>query len=109
MPHPFRCDIAPHRKPGGAVRLLALHNAVTPCDGHVVYHPLLHVVLVDSVVEKTKFRHVCFLVGLFTQELAAVLSKVNLVGWWVGEGVGFHANYNSAGTSAESKLKHLLM
>ena len=44
--------IAAHRKARGAIRVLALHDTVAPGDRHVVDHPLLHVVLVDTVVQK---------------------------------------------------------
>ena len=43
-------DETSHREPGGTVRLLALHNTVAPGHGHVVYHPLVHIVLVDTVI-----------------------------------------------------------
>lgn len=60
MPHPFRCDVTPHREASGAVRLLTLHNAVTPGNWHVVNDPLLHVVLMDTVVQKMQFLHITF-------------------------------------------------
>ena len=52
MSDSFLGDIAANGEACGAVRILALHDAVAPRDGHVVDHPLLHVVLVDTVVKK---------------------------------------------------------
>ena len=45
-------DVAADGEASGAERLLALHDGVAPGDGHVVHHPLLHVVLVDALAEK---------------------------------------------------------
>ena len=68
---------------GGAVGLVALDDAVAPGDGHVVYDPLLHVVLVDTLVEEVHLllvRLLLFRVLLLAEDLAAIhcLSKLNL-------------------------------
>ena len=42
---------APDGEAGCAEGLTALHNGKAPGHRHVVYHPLMHVVLVDDVSE----------------------------------------------------------
>ena len=44
--------IATDREASCAERLVTLHDGIAPSHRHVVYHPLLHVVLVDALAEK---------------------------------------------------------
>ena len=79
MPHAFRCDVAPHRESCGAVGLVTLHDAVTPGHWHVVNDPLLHVVLVDAVVQKTQFLHVSFLGIIFSRSCVVPIAEEDTV------------------------------
>lgn len=79
MSHPFRCDVAPHRETCGAVRLVTLHNAVTPGHWHVVNNPLLHIVLMDTVVQKFQFLHISFLVTFTRCRVVTVAEKHTLI------------------------------
>lgn len=83
MTYPFRGDVTAHRKACGAVRLLALHYAIAPGHWHVVNHPLLHVVLMDTLIQELHFTLLCLLTASIvppTQQLALVyrLPKVYL-------------------------------
>ena len=50
----FRSDEASDGEPGGAVRLVTLHDGVAPCHWHVVNHKLVHVVLMDTFTKKVQ-------------------------------------------------------
>ncbi len=83
MPHSFRSDITAHRKLSSAVRLLGHRNTVTPSDWHVVDHQMLHVVLMNTFVQKL---HVTLMLlafqGVITpaEQLSVYnLGKVNLL------------------------------
>ena len=74
MPYSLRSDIAPHREAGGAIRFLA-HNVIAPCHRHVVNHPLVHVVFLDTVIQELQLLSVAFrarVVYIIAQELAVV-------------------------------------
>lgn len=62
MALPLVCDKAAHRKAGSAKWFVALQNGVAPCDGHVIDHPLVHVALVNAVLQELEFGPVLFLV-----------------------------------------------
>ena len=81
MALPAVCDETAHRKAGGAKRFVALQNRVAPCDGHVINHPLVHVALVNAVLQELEFCPVCFVlcVRLRTENsIGHVLCKRNL-------------------------------
>ena len=82
MSHTFLGHVAAHGEPGGAVGVSALHDAVAPGDGHVVYDPLVHVVLMDAVIQKLHLLHLTLLlrvVRMFAQHLTGgVLAKIKL-------------------------------
>lgn len=50
-----------HKTADGEVRgtewLVTLHDSVAPCDRHVVYDPLMHVGLVDTLTQEVELFH----------------------------------------------------
>ncbi len=62
MSDTLRGDVAAYGEASGAIGVLALHDTVAPCHRHVVNHPLLHVVLMDTVIEENHFRLICLLI-----------------------------------------------
>ena len=102
MSDALRRDIAAHGEASGTVGVLALQDAVAPCDWHVIYHPLLHVVLVDTVVQEPKSALVLLLgtgIVLPAQEFAVILclSKLDLMGGQAGKegGVNWRSKYQN--------------
>ena len=71
MPLAGLSDVAAHGEPGGAERLGALQDAVTPGDGHVVHHPLVHVAFMDALLQELQLLPVCLplAVGLVAHQL----------------------------------------
>ena len=65
MTNALMCDVASNWETCSAVWLITFQDAVAPCDRHVVHHPLLHVVLMDPVVQESNLLLVFFfLVGV---------------------------------------------
>ena len=58
--HTRLSHIAAHREPGGTIWVLTLQDGVAPCDWHVVDNPLLHVVLMDMVIQELDLLFVLF-------------------------------------------------
>ena len=54
MLNSFRSDEASNGEPCCAVRLVTLHDGVAPRHWHVVNHPLVHVVLMDTFTKKVQ-------------------------------------------------------
>ena len=62
MALPLVCNKAAHRKAGSTKWFVTLQNGVAPCDGHVIDNPLVHVALVNAVLQELEFGPVLFLV-----------------------------------------------
>lgn len=79
MPLALLSDIAADGEAGGAEGLVALHDGVAPGHGHVVHHPLLHVVLMDPISKK--LEHGFFILGVLPPtdlRIRLILLEVNL-------------------------------
>jgi hypothetical protein len=78
----LRSHITTNRESGGAVRVLALHYIVTPCDRHVVNHPLLHIVLMDTTIQKVHLPLISLCGVVSPAEKLAIhhiFAKINLM------------------------------
>ena len=106
MLHTLRSHVAAHGEAGGAVRVLAIVDAEAPGDRHVVYDPLLHVVIMYMGVQKLDLLDV-FLVGVGIVTIAQkfwdsdVLCKVELQ--CLGYGRERCSHHNAAGEDGEGR------
>ena len=45
-------DIASNGEPRLTVRIVTLESRIAPCHWHVINHPLVHIVLIDTFMKK---------------------------------------------------------